>query len=204
MSHPLTAPGSPAPPPVTEPSHPPEYALRCCFCNGVIPTGPAAAAPDDPGHLTSLQLEPGEGAASFLRVREQSFYCHLGCFRARLHDPDALEPFPALSDEDIGEEAILEACGELAADLFTDMENLPFRERLFASAPGRWLPVEELCAGVASAERRLAEIAGHNAEVTLFVQHAPSPLDEAGEYSLVVFYEPYYLWTAGVIHLRGA
>jgi hypothetical protein len=185
---------------VSEPAPSPASWARCCFCGGEIPIGAAADTADEHARILTLDFAPGDEAAAFL-AREQTFHCHRGCFRARLRDPAALLPFeewPGLADE----KAALDACAELASDLFLLPETLPFRDRLFASEPGRWMEAAVLAAGIAHAERRLVEIAARDANATLFVQHAPHPLDEAGEYALIIFSVPYYPWTTSVIQAR--
>ena len=188
---------------MTEPSPQPASSLRCCFCGGDIPTGPEAANDVDPARLVFVDLAPGEGAQAF-GAREQELQCHLDCFQSRLHAPELLEPFRPIP-EDALEKAILDACDELAHSLFVEHVHLPFRDRLFASPPGRWIPVAELCAGLPFAELRLAEIAERSrGDVTLFVQHTPDPIDPNDEYALVIFSAPYYPWASSVVHLRGA
>jgi len=66
----------------------------------------------------------------------------------RLQDPSALRAFTPEPDA-ITEEVILAECGALTADLLTETANLPFRDRLFASPPGRWIPVTNLSVGLA-------------------------------------------------------
>lgn len=186
---------------MSEPAPSPASWARCCFCGGEIPIGAAADSADEHARILTLGFVPGDEAAAFL-AREQTFHCHVACFRARLHDPSELHSFeewPGLAEET----RALDACGDLASDLFLEPDTLPFRDRLFASEPGRWMEVAELAAGVEHAERRLAEIAAHDANITLFVQHAPYPQEEDGEYSLIVFSVPYYVWTTSVVHLRG-
>ena len=177
--------------------------LICCFCSGEMPVGPRAEDAEESARIAFLDLLPGEGAAVF-RAREQTFYCHLGCFRERLHDPAALLPFRYDDEEEANRQTVLKALGDLAADLITFDEYLPFRERLFASPAERWIGVAELCAGLPRAQRQLAELSERaGAGIRLLVQHAPDPLDPAGEYALIVFCEPGYPWSSAIVHLRG-
>lgn len=177
--------------------------LICCFCNGAMPVGPRADQAEESARIAFLDLLPGQGAADF-RAREQTFHCHLGCFRERLHDPAALLPFRYDDGEEANREKVRDALGGLAADLVTSGENLPFRERLFASPAERWLEVAELCDGLPRAQHALAEIDQRaSAAVRLLVQHAPDPLDPANGYSLIVFCEAGDLWSTAILHLRG-
>lgn len=177
--------------------------LICCFCNGEMPVGPRAEDAEESARIAYLDLLPGEGAATF-RAREQTFHCHLGCFRERLHDPAALLPFQYDDGEEANREKVLDALGGLAADLITFEENSLFRERLFASPAERWIGVAELCAGLPGAQQRLIEISERaGADLELLVQHAPDPLDSNDEYSLIVFCEPGFPWSSAIIHLRG-
>lgn len=178
--------------------------LICCFCNGEMPVGPRAEEAEESARIAFLDLLPGDGAAAF-RAREQSFYCHLGCFRERLHDPAALLPNRYDDEEEeANREKVLDALGELTADLITFGENGPFRERLFASPAERWIEVAELCAGLPDAQIRLSELSERaGTEIKLLVQHLPDPLDPADEYSLIVFCEPSHPWSTAIVHLRG-
>ncbi len=177
--------------------------LICCFCNGEMPVGPRADDAEESARIAFLDLLPGDGAADF-QAREQSFHCHLGCFRERLHDPGALLPFQYDDGEEANREKVRDALGGLTADLITFEENRLFRERLFASPAERWMGVAELCAGLPRAQKLMAEINQRaGAELMLLVQHAPDPLDPANGYSLIVFCEPGDLWSTAILHLRG-
>lgn len=178
--------------------------LICCFCNGEMPVGPEADQMEESARIAFLDLLPGDDLVAF-KAREQTFYCHLGCFRERLHDPAALLPFDVDQDDyEEVREKVLESCGQIAADLITFSENQPFRDRLFASPEGRWSEVEALCGGLPRAQRHLAELGARaRHEVTLMVQHTTDPLDPESGYSLVVFYEPAHIWSTLIITRPG-
>ncbi|HEU4562833.1 MAG TPA: hypothetical protein VFS20_33695 [Longimicrobium sp.] len=178
--------------------------LICCFCNGEMPVGPRADEAEESARIAFLDLLPGDELVAF-KARERTFFCHLGCFRERLHDPAALLPFEYdENDEEELREKVEDSCGQVAADLMTFGENQPFRDRLYASPAGRWMAVEELCHELAVAQRHLAELNERWLHpVTLMVQHTADPVEPDGEYSLVIFCEPGLLWSTVVLQRRG-
>lgn len=178
--------------------------LICCFCNGEMPVGPDADRAVESARIAFLDLLPGDGLTAF-KARGQTFYCHLGCFRQRLHDPASLLPFGhEEDDEEELREKLEESCGEITADLMTFAGNQPFRDRLFASPAGKWIAVEDLCEGLTRERQQLAELRTRaRDDLELMVLHTPHPFEEDGEYSLVMFCEPIFLWSTTVLQRRG-
>ena len=54
-----------------------EYKFRCCFCNKTIES--SAVDPADINVLINIDKDKNQQIS-------QNFYCHIGCFREKLHE----------------------------------------------------------------------------------------------------------------------